>query len=1506
MAASRVAAATPEKRADNQAAAARMANVRAILNTPEKMDRRQRETQQQAARRAAMWVPFYNKGFTYSCDTEYERTELMQIGRMTNACTHCGALKFEREEPGMCCNGGHVKMSPIRDPPQPLRSLMLGDTPQARQFLKNIYYYNRCFTMTSFGTRTAGANQSNAGGDGGFFRIQGQLGHQSPALEKSRVPNSKGNRADFLQVYFLTDKEAALTRQREGGNRVQEETLLQLQQMLHACNRYVRELKTMVERNAALPDYQIVIRADRTPAGQHPGTFNAPTASGDVAILIVGEQTQSRDIVISYRNTQQMTHIAESHRAYDALQYPLILCLGEDSFTYGMLQQGLPKETKLTAMNFFAYQIQVRTAAGGINHLLRCRMLSQQYFVDAYARVESGRLFYARQHQREMRVDTLDHLRDAIQNDGAVNADNIGGQVILPSSFVGSPRYLHEHVQDAMVYARNFGTPDLFVTMTCNPAWEEIRKELFAGQSPGDRVDVVSRVFNQKYQKLMDLLVKGRLFGEVRCWMYSIEWQKRGLPHVHILLWLTETIRPSQIDSMICAEIPDMAKDRKLFDIVSKSMMHGPCGVLNPSNSCMKNGHCTKKYPKQLLQETQTGEDGYPLYRRRRPDDGGKTATKKILSTGEIVTMDNGWVVPYSPILCRTFDCHINIEFCNSIKSIKYILKYINKGSDQAVFEVRRTNAAATAPPSAWEATADPPPAPPARTVNEIDDFQLGRYIGSSEAVWRILGFTVHARFPTVVHLSVHLENGQRIYWRPGQQDLAERLANPKPTTLTDFFRLCGEDAFARTLLYHQVPTYFVWDEKVHRWKRRAQGAPVPGWPDKSGEHKIRSCGALGRVYSVHPKHVDCYHLRLLLHHVTGPTSFEAMRTIGGEVRDTYKEVCIILGLLENDAQWDSTMREAVLCQMPDRIINLFATLLAFCNVADPGMLWERYRDSMAEGILRQARQRTRDPTLQYTEAMYNQVLVRLEDKVLSMVGRTLQGCDLKLVPDRDLANQLSVEMLRETSYDQEEMIRYVATNEPKLMQVADQKDAYNKILNCVLSNNIGDKGIIFLDAPGGTGKTFLISLLAAKLRARGKIVVLAASSGIAATLLPGGRTAHSAFKLPLNFDLGQMSEPKTFLMKGTGAAEVLKQASLIVWDECTMGHRLGLEAVDRSLQFIRDNDAVMGGCLVLLAGDFRQILPVITRGTPADEIRACLRQSTLWPGVRILKLSTNMRVVTQGDTSAGEFAETLLKIGEGRLPLDDKGEMVIPCGNIVKDLSQLKLRVYGDLAQHFNDHAWLCERAILCPRNDMVDAFNTKLLGELQGTGKPYFAIDRCLNEDNEGVLYPTEFLNSLQPTGAPSFRLILKVGAPVILLRNLDAPRLCNGTRLCITQLQKNVIQATIMTGCGKGETVFLPRFPFDTEFPVRFRRLQFPVKLCFAMTINKAQGQSLRVAGINLETPCFSHGQLYVACSRVGTGKNLFILAPEGKTKNIVYPLALQQYPGEPALRTDNAEC
>lgn len=1107
-------------------------------------------------------------------------------------------------------------------------------------------------------------------------------------------------------------------------------------------------------------------------------------------------------------------------------------------------------------MEYYAYRIMIRADRTNPeepqnNHLLQCRELFHQYIVDMWVKIESERLLYIKLHQSELRAESYIHLRDAIVNDG--NVRDIGQLVILPSTFTGSPRHMHEYAQDAMTYVRNYGRPDLFITFTCNPKWPEIIDNLMTGQKHTHRHDLTARVFKQKLIRLIDVITKSHIFGETKCWLYSVEWQKRGLPHAHILIWLQDKIAPTQIDQIISAELPDPAVDPELFEIVKSNMIHGPCGAYNPLSPCMKDGRCTKRYPRPLVQETQTGNDGYPLYRRRHPDNGGRTTTLTVNRVETVV--NNSWIVPYNPLLSKIFKAHINVEICNSVKSIKYVISYVQKGSDMAVVSVEGQNA----------------------PRNEVTEYQLARYISSNEAVWRILGFSIHERYPAVIHLSVHLHNGQRVYFTAANAQ--ERINNPPNTTLTAFFKLCRTDQFAQTLLYHEVPKYYTFNA-AKEFRRRKKGKAVPGHPD------ILSSDALGRVYTVHPNNAECYYLRLLLHTVRGPTSFEHIRTIDGVVHPTYREACQVLGLLEDDQHWDRTLTEASATSPASQIRTLFAIILTCCAPSNPQDLWEKFKESMSDDVRRRVQLANPDAgDIAFTDAIFNEALVLLEDRCIAMANKKVDQLGLQAAV-RNAADVSDRDLLRENNYDVDQLRAYIATHQHQL--VDDQRQAYNTVMQRIRD---GNGGIIFLDAPGGTGKTFVINLILAEIRQRGELALAVASSGIASTLIDGGRTAHSALKLPLNLNIAE--EPTCNISKNSGMATILRGCKLIIWDECTMAHKKALGALNATLKDLRDNPDVMGGALILLAGDFRQTLPVVPRATPADEINACLKSSRLWTRVETLRLSTNMRVHLLQDASAENFARQLLDIGNGSIAADPiTAEIAFPrdfC-QLQPSVEDLIQNVFPDIVTNYVNHDWLRGRVILAPKNDAVNRLNELIQNQLPGETQAYNSVDTMVDQD-QAVHYPTEFLNSLDPPGMPPHALTLKIGSPIIILRNLDPPKLCNGTRLCVRQLMPNIIEATILSGRYRGEDVLIPRIPMiPTDMPFEFKRMQFPVRLAFGMTINKAQGQSLEVAGVVLEHPCFSHGQLYVACSRVGTPANLFVYAPNNTTKNVVYPLAL----------------
>ncbi|GFT69120.1 ATP-dependent DNA helicase [Trichonephila clavipes] len=306
---------------------------------------------------------------------------------------------------------------------------------------------------------------------------------------------------------------------------------------------------------------------------------------------------------------------------------------------------------------------------------------------------------------------------------------------------------------------------------------------------------------------------------------------------------------------------------------------------------------------------------------------------------------------------------------------------------------------------------------------------------------------------------------------------------------------------------------------------------------------------------------------------------------------------------------------------------------------------------------------------IEYCDAFFNNTLLILEYKILSITGNKLALYGLP-EPVHDQPELTSKDVLRETSYAVQALRAYTVTNVPRL--TPDKQQAFIAIIGMIGSER---GGIVFLDAPGDTDKTFLLNLLMAFVRKEKDMAVAAASSGIAATLLAGCRTAHSAFKLPL--DLARSDSTTCNISKGTEQGHVLKTCQLVVWDEATMRHRNAFHALDKTLQDLRGSSSIMGGATVVLIGDFRQTLPIVTRGTPADQINACLKNSYLWHHGEKFSLTTNRRSHIQGDLFAGQFTNKLIQIGDGKVPDDPStGLIIMPCGQIFNSPDEPRCKI--------------------------------------------------------------------------------------------------------------------------------------------------------------------------------------------------------------------------------------
>ncbi|GJZ24604.1 DNA helicase [Tanacetum coccineum] len=345
-------------------------------------------------------------------------------------------------------------------------------------------------------------------------------------------------------------------------------------------------------------------------------------------------------------------------------------------------------------------------------------------------------------------------------------------------------------------------------------------------------------------------------------------------------------------------------------------MMHGPCGLAYPSTPCTQNStECKKHFPKEYCNRTYTDKDGFVHYQRR---DTGATVLK------EHVELDNHYVVPYNRDLLMTFYSHINVEYCRWTMIIKYLFKYISKGTDRIDARISRTKT------NAEESTSRPH-----IVVDEIKNYLDSRHVSPHEVCWRILEFDIHHREPAVQILSIHLKNMQRVVFRDKDKlDSIVVNTHTKKTTLTKWLHYNEWNTDGRHLTYPNFPNEFVWNPTRKYWSRRQR-------------HK----SSIGRLTYMYPATGDLFYRRMLLCHQKGCTSFPDIRKVNDIVYPTCREACKALGLLEDDQEWENTMQEAACTATPTELRTLFAHILTFCQVTDPVSLWGRVLRSMSEDL---------------------------------------------------------------------------------------------------------------------------------------------------------------------------------------------------------------------------------------------------------------------------------------------------------------------------------------------------------------------------------------------------------------------------------------------------------------------------------------------------------------------------------------------------------------------------
>jgi len=356
-----------------------------------------------------------------------------------------------------------------------------------------------------------------------------------------------------------------------------------------------------------------------------------------------------------------------------------------------------------------------------------------------------------------------------------------------------------------------------------------------------------------------------------------------------------------------------------------------------------------------------------------------------------------------------------------------------------------------------------------------------------------------------------------------------------------------------------------------------------------------------------------------------------------------------------------------------------------------------------------------------------------------------------------------------------------------------------------------------------------------ALLKGHGTIAV--ASSGVAALLLRGGQTAHSMLKVPIPC----FENSTCAISKQSERGQRVAQAHFILWDEASLMHRNVFNAVDRTLEDLCELNEPFGGKVVCLAGDFRQALPVVPKAGRGAIVSSTVQQCGFWKRTERMRLKKNMRIEAMCDSEqdAAAFNEWLLALGDGRLPTHKVGRyddcIELPPKMIASSEDELINSVFDDV----NNVEELRRRAIVCPKNEDCERINALIMAKRQCVEvKQSYSVDEVIDADP--IQFPVEFLNRLEPSGMPPHALALQEDAPVILLRNLQPKRgLCNGTRLIVKTIFDKVLDCEILTGPRAGAREFIPKLwltPSDTGLNIAFKRYQFPVRVSYAMTINK----------------------------------------------------------------------
>ncbi len=556
-------------------------------------------------------------------------------GGNIHCCSTCGVKLLTGESAGFCCGLGGSRYSLIPSlPPLPVEYNSFLTHPKISSLSRIL---NLVFSFASLETT---AEFPSHNGPPGFMAIQGRIYHRVR-------PDHRNSAVRWLLYDGFMQEHAPFG---DLATVLPSGWIDALRDALFNHNPFVAHLRSLSQLDPeTCPNAQLILH---------------DSGASEIAAVMCYENTalaqvKSRSIVISRTNSRNSS-IPIVSRLWEPLAYPLFFPHGTLGWGISGTQEDISGGTSTHAAESEPVTTQIwhyRARLLREPRFSRFGRLANEYAVDMFSRNLESRLNYIRDNQQRLRREDAEHMGA----EAVTDQENI----YLPASFLGSNRWATEQIADSLAIAATYGPPTFFVTMTCNAQWPEITSQLLPGQDYQDIPVVVCRVFRRKLQLLEQAL--RNMFpnaGGLLYMVHSIEFQKRGLPHAHILIkYASDCIDPEDVDRVISAEMPSDPTDALL--VQQYMIHHHPSDDKPPSRYCQRDHDdgtrtCRFHYPQPIIAQTYADSSGRIHYRRR--------------------TAQDSMVVPHCLPLLRKFRCHMNFEAANSSHLFQYLFKYIHKG----------------------------------------------------------------------------------------------------------------------------------------------------------------------------------------------------------------------------------------------------------------------------------------------------------------------------------------------------------------------------------------------------------------------------------------------------------------------------------------------------------------------------------------------------------------------------------------------------------------------------------------------------------------------------------------------------------------------------------------------------------------------------------------------------------------------------------------------------------